>query len=111
MPTGKQNTFANRTLPDAVVVQVRRTQPINLVGAFEEAVVARDGHGRLAVAAERLANHARRIDDAFDTAPEASFVVSANAATSALEGLGDVVSLPQLLDRVVDAVAIPRDSA
>ena len=26
MPTGKQNSFANRTLPDAVYVTVRRDQ-------------------------------------------------------------------------------------
>lgn len=33
MPTGKQNTFANRTAPDAVVVMVRPDRPVNLVGA------------------------------------------------------------------------------
>lgn len=27
MPTGKQNTFANRTLPDAVYVTIGRTSP------------------------------------------------------------------------------------
>ena len=35
MPTGKQNTFANRTLPDAVYVTLREDQPVNLCGAFE----------------------------------------------------------------------------
>lgn len=35
MPTGKQNTFANRTLPDAVYVTIRGDQPVNLCGAFE----------------------------------------------------------------------------
>ena len=38
MPTGKQNTFANRTLPDAVYVTLREDQPVNLCGAFERAV-------------------------------------------------------------------------
>ena len=38
MPTGKQNTFANRTLPDAVYVTIREDQPVNLCGAFERAV-------------------------------------------------------------------------
>lgn len=38
MPTGKQNTFANRTLPDAVFVSVRSDQPVNLVAAFESPV-------------------------------------------------------------------------
>lgn len=40
MPTGKITTFANRTLPDAVLVQVRNDQPINMSGAFEEPIVA-----------------------------------------------------------------------
>ena len=40
MPTGKVTTFANRTLPDAVLVQVRDDQPINMSGAFEEPIVA-----------------------------------------------------------------------
>ena len=111
MPTGKQNTFANRTLPDAVVVQVRRTQPINLVGAFEEAVVADGGRSRLAVAAQRLVTHAQRIDNAYGTTPDASFVISANAATSTVEDLGEVVNLGQLLDRVVDTVAIQQEPA
>ena len=38
MPTGSQNTFANRTLPDAVYVTIREDQPVNLCGAFERAV-------------------------------------------------------------------------
>lgn len=40
MPTGKISTFANRTLPDAVLVQVRNDQPINMSGAFEDPIVA-----------------------------------------------------------------------
>ena len=40
MPSGKITTFANRTLPDAVLVQVRDDQPINMSGAFEEPIVA-----------------------------------------------------------------------
>ena len=40
MPTGKQNTFANWTRPDAVYVTVRRDQPVNMAGAFEKPVRA-----------------------------------------------------------------------
>ena len=58
MPTGKQNTFANRTLPDAVLVVLRDTQSINLVGAFEDAITGRD-HGRVA-SRDRSVGHARR---------------------------------------------------
>lgn len=38
MPTGKQNTFANRTVPFHVTVNIRNDQPVNLVGAFESPV-------------------------------------------------------------------------
>lgn len=38
MPTGKVNTFANQTLPQALIVIVRRDRPVNLVSAFENPV-------------------------------------------------------------------------
>lgn len=44
MPTGKQNTFANKTLPGYVMISVRKDTPVNLVTAFEEPVKSRDGY-------------------------------------------------------------------
>jgi CRISPR system Cascade subunit CasC len=38
MPTGKVNTFANQTLPSAVVVILRKDRPVNVVNAFEKPV-------------------------------------------------------------------------
>jgi CRISPR system Cascade subunit CasC len=58
MPTGKQNTFANRTLPDAVLVTLRIDQPINLVGAFEKPVPA-GNEGYVDASAARLIAHAK----------------------------------------------------
>lgn len=84
MPTGKQNTFANRTLPDGVVISVRDTQPVNLVGAFEDAITTEP---RLQESAKRLAEHAQSIDEAFGTAPVASWVVRVGEATAALDVL------------------------
>lgn len=46
MPTGKANTFANQTLPQALLVSVRTDRPVNLVSAFEEPVRSRDGYGK-----------------------------------------------------------------
>ena len=43
MPTGKINTFANRTIPDTMLLVLRPDQPINLVGAFERPVRAERG--------------------------------------------------------------------
>lgn len=55
MPTGKQNTFANRTPPDCVIVAIRTDQPVNLVGAFEEAIESNASHVRPSV--EALVRH------------------------------------------------------
>ena len=46
MPTGKANTFANQTLPQALLVSIRTDRPVNLVSAFEEPVRSRDGYGK-----------------------------------------------------------------
>lgn len=100
MPTGKQNTFANRTLPDAVVALVRDRQPVNLVGAFEEPVVAEGSNGRIAVAAQRLAEHSNAVDGAFSQPAVAGFVVSTGAKTSVLEKLGTAGSLDALVSGV-----------
>lgn len=97
MPTGKQNTFAHRTLPDAVVVQVRERQPVNLVGAFEDAVEAGEDGGRLAQAARRLADHSRAVDAAYGDAPVVTWVVQVGGATAPLRELGDVVGLDALV--------------
>lgn len=102
MPTGKQNTFANRTLPDAVIVSIRDTQSVNLVGAFEEAVAAEP---RLKTAAEKLATHARSIDAAYDTTPVKTWVVSVGSATAALEDLGDAVSMKAAVSSVGALIA------
>lgn len=44
MPNGKQNTFANKTLPQYVMVTIRKDTPVNLVSAFEEPVKSRNGY-------------------------------------------------------------------
>lgn len=103
MPTGKQNTFANRTLPDAVLVQVRDGQPVNLVGAFEEAVRAEDGN-RLTVAARRLAEHSAELGRAYSVVPRAAWVVAVGSARDSLSDAGTEIDLPGLLRGTRDLV-------
>jgi CRISPR system Cascade subunit CasC len=104
MPTGKQNTFANRTLPEAVVVTVRDTQSVNLVGAFEDAVTAQGDRTRLRVAAHRLGVRAAEVAEVLGQRPVATWIVaigdarigldeswSADAARTTLPGLYDAV--------------------
>ena len=95
MPSGKQNTFANRTLPDAVVIGIRDSQSVNLVGAFEEAVA---GDSRLQKAGAKLAEHARAIDANFGTTPVKVWVVRGGEAVQSLDALGDRVPLADAID-------------
>lgn len=44
MPTGKENTFANKTIPQYAMITLREDTPVNLVSAFEEPVRSRDGY-------------------------------------------------------------------
>lgn len=100
MPTGKQNTFANRTLPDAVLVRLRETQPINFVGAFEEAVGAHDTIGRIQAAATRLAEYAREVEQAYDERAVASWLIRVGDRTKPLTELGEEVTLDGLINAV-----------
>lgn len=109
MPTGKQNTFANRTRPGLVLVEVREDQPVNLAGAFENPVQA-DG-GVLPIAARKLADLAVSEDAAFGTAPLASGVLVADPATresiAGLEGRASEMPLDELVSLVTTATT-PR---
>lgn len=54
LPTGKINTFANQTIPDAVIIFLREDRPINAVGAFEEPVRSYEGFAKKSI--EKLSN-------------------------------------------------------
>ncbi len=83
MPTGKQNTFANRTLPDFVYVTIRTDQPINLVGAFERPVTAgSDGYMQHSV--DAISRYAERVYESFADEPACAFVVTTAETTGAL---------------------------
>ena len=102
MPTGKQNTFANRTLPDAVLLMLRDSRPINLVGAFEEAV---KDDSRISASISRLAAHASEVHEAYGETPlEAwtfgpgdrlaplSAIATRGTCDSTIAGLGEAVA-------------------
>lgn len=44
MPTGKINTFANQTLPQALLVCLRKDRPVSLVSAFEQPIQSSQGY-------------------------------------------------------------------
>lgn len=104
MPTGKQNTFANRTLPDAVVVSLRADQSVSLVGAFEEAVSEGASTGRVRGGAVQLAEYAQSLEEAFGTRPVRTWVVGVGDRAAALKALGDAVSFDGLVSELGEAV-------
>ena len=98
MPTGRQNTFANRTLPDAVYVTLREDQPVNLCGAFERAV-PRSVQGYAAPSKAALAQYAQQMYSSFAEAPAQSFTVG-----SGLEELAPAQTAKAMLDALEKAI-------
>ncbi len=98
MPTGKQNTFANRTMPDAVVVMVRDGRPVNLVGAFEDAVRGRDGY--VGESCRALAEYAGEVAAAYGDLPTDTWVTRVGGRTGPLEALGESLAFDELVRRV-----------
>lgn len=103
MPSGKQNTFANRTLPDAVLFSVRTDQPVNLVTAFEEPIDA-IGAARSIAAAKALVTRYEAIESAFGDGETTNFVVAAGEGVDALEQIATPVPLAAAVDGVAERV-------
>lgn len=93
MPTGKQNTFANRTRPDAVYVTVRRDQPVNMAGAFEKLVTTKGGYVEQSIKA--LVDYAKESYEDYVNEPEMAFAVGRE-----LESLATTMNLTKLLDEL-----------
>lgn len=98
MPTGSQNTFANRTLPDAVYVTIREDQPVNLCGAFERAV-RKSLEGYAEPSKSALQAYAQQLYQSFAEAPAKSFTVG-----TGLEALAPAQPLNTMLDALEEAV-------
>ena len=104
MPTGKQNTFANRTLPNVVAVSLRDDQPINLVTAFERPVYAERERSITQIAAERLAACAKDVEGTFAHPALRSWHVSYGVDAASLEYFGEGVSFDALVTSVREAI-------
>ena len=107
MPTGKQNSFANRTLPSAIVVQLRDTQPVSPVNAFERPIAPHDGKSQVKLACEALLEQERMLDKAFDVTPQKTYVVCGSPDATEIEALSDegAIGLKDLVSRVADQCA------
>lgn len=99
MPTGKQNTFAAQTLPDAVVVTIRAGRPVSYADAFLNPI---NGEDVMNKAIDRMVSYATGLNEAYDLDNELSMVVSVQ--DGALDELGEQLSLPMLVAKVGDKV-------
>ena len=73
IPTGKQNSYANGTLPDLIYITIRTDQPVNLCGAFEKPV--RGHEGFVSESKKALAEYARTIYSDYCNKPEHAFII------------------------------------
>ena len=104
MPTGKQNTFANRTLPNVVAVSLREDQPVNLATAFERPVYSEREQSITQVAAKRLAACARDVEGAFAHPATKSWHVSYGVDAAPLDYFGEGVSFDDLVTAVRETI-------
>lgn len=103
MPTGKANTFANQTLPQLVLVTIRKDRPINLVNAFETPVKGNDGYVKKSI--ENLIEEFKKTGKFVDE-PAASMYVSAEDVDG-LKAIGEERdSLNILLNDITEKLSV-----
>ncbi len=110
MPTGKVNTFANQTLPQAILVTLRKDRPVNLVTAFEKPIHSSKGYVHESIV--KLCQEHQKVQR-FVREPETTLLLSFDEL--AVEGIEKVVdslddlqkTLAATLERVLSDE--PRD--
>lgn len=98
MPTGKQHTYANKTLPSYIMATLRTDTPVNLVQAYEAPVTANE-QGFVPTAIDRLNA----------MAAEAGKLTETPLTTVTLDLTGtynddDAINLPDLIDQLTDDI-------
>lgn len=104
MPTGKQNTFANRTLPNVVAVTLRDDQSVNLSAAFEKPVYPTRDKSVTQIAAEHLAEYAQEVEGAYGHPAQRSWHVSYGVDDGSLAFFGESVSFDALVGAAREAI-------
>lgn len=90
MPSGHQNSFANRTTPDFAYITLRDDQPVNMAGAFEKPVYTLN-EGYVKKSIEALRQYAQDTYDNFISSPVQEFHVG-----ECSDGLGKKINLKEL---------------
>lgn len=104
MPTGKQNSYANRTLPETCIVAFRENQPINAVSAFEQPVHPTQDLPVSAVASRELVKELRKIQDVYGDRPTSAWVLSTDLPEEDMESFALPANLQELTRHIESEV-------
>lgn len=105
IPTGKQNTFAARNLPSAVLAVRRPAGALNLVNAFVQPVDARHGDGVVAQSVDRLLEEFLMLESMYGSRSDATAARAAILAAAAPTTSDAVVHVAHLDDLVAHVTA------
>jgi CRISPR system Cascade subunit CasC len=102
IPTGKINSFAHATLPELVLITVRDTQAVNLVGAFERPVEP----DYVQHATEALVKREQELERAYGITPVQSWAIRVGDDTEAVDELvPKTSSLREIADELSELVS------
>lgn len=96
MPSGKQNTFANHTLPEDIVIVLRDSQPISAADAFENPIKRKDGISVSRQGIERLGDRLNEIRINYGEEPVKAWHVVSGGSVPSLDEWSEQVTLPEL---------------
>lgn len=89
IPSGHINSFANDTLPDALLINIRGDRPVSLVAGFENAVLSDGGYMKPSI--DRLKISFKKYES-FVEEPKANYSI----------GMGDFVDAQKNLDSLLN---------
>ncbi|WP_350343192.1 type I-E CRISPR-associated protein Cas7/Cse4/CasC [Proteinivorax tanatarense] len=95
LPTGKINSYANQTLPQALVVSLRTDRPVNLITAFEKPV--NSSCGNVSESIKKLFDELRKVEK-FADKPEFTLYIAVDKFDKLSEDGFEEESLRDLLD-------------
>lgn len=96
MPTGKENSYANKTLPYYVLAVIRDDTPVNLASAFESAIDS--NHGFMQLAINRLEEENKK-DLVFVDKPVFSYV-----STTLKSNINNQGTLNELIENITNQI-------
>lgn len=99
LPSGKQNSFAALTLPEAVLITIREGQTVSLANAFEKPVQGgTEGYSEASIS--RLVETVKSKNDAYGDEGKSYAVALSDSAKEKLSEIAEVVNLTAVLESI-----------